>query len=162
MKEIKIDKNEIIYLKDLMELENCEISRKILKKLERAEKRITTSSAKAKGRNLQYWVCERLSKLFNVEYNQSDDNSLIQSRPMGQHGTDIIIRGELEKKFPFDIECKAQESLSIPNWVNQAKTNCKNNHKWLLVFKKKSISVEPMVIMDWYTFENLLSGKYAI
>lgn len=128
---------------------------KIYKKLERASKKIKVSSAKGKGRNLQYWVCERIGKIFNIEFNQSDDNCLIHSREMGQHGTDVIIRGKLYKKFPFDIECKSCESLSIPEWVRQARSNQKENRDWLVIFKKQTIGGEPLVLMDFSCFEKL-------
>ena len=38
-------------------------AKKIVGKLERSEKKIKTSSAKGKGRNLQYWVCERIARM---------------------------------------------------------------------------------------------------
>lgn len=131
-------------------------ARKIVGKLERSEKKIKTSSAKGKGRNLQYWVCERIARMFNIRFVQSDDTCLVHSREMGQHGTDICLRGELYDKFPFDIECKAQESLSIPDWVRQARTNSKEGRRWLVVFKKQTIGGEPLVLMDWSTFEGLV------
>lgn len=45
---------------------------------------------------------------------------------MGQHGVDIILRGKVARKFPFDIECKSCESLSIPEWIRQTKQNIKS------------------------------------
>lgn len=131
------------------------LAEKLIKKFERAEKKIKTSSAKGKGRSLQYWVCERIAEMFGIKFVQSDDTCLIQSRPMGQHGTDIVLRGELYNKFPYDIECKAQESLSIPDWVRQARANTKEGRKWLVVFKKQTIGGEPLALMDWSTFEEL-------
>ena len=130
-------------------------AKKIMGKLERAEKKIKTSSAKGKGRSLQYWVCERIAEMFGIKFVQSDDTCLVHSREMGQHGTDICLRGELYNKFPFDIECKAQESLSIPDWVRQARANTKKGRKWIVVFKKQTIGGEPLVLMDWSTFEEL-------
>lgn len=129
---------------------------RLIKKFERAEKTLKTSSRKGKGRNLQYWVCEKIAKLFNVDFVQSDDNCLIHSREMGQHGTDIIIRGELYKKFPFDIECKSCESLSISEWVRQARANKKEGRDWLVIFKKQTIGHEPLVLMEWETFEKII------
>jgi len=129
---------------------------RLIKKFQRAEKKIKVSSAKGKGRSLQYWVCERIAKIFNIEFNQQDDNCLIHSREMGQHGTDIVLRGEVAKKLPFDIECKACESLSIPQWVRQAKTNKKDGRDWLVVFKKQTMGSEPFVIMEWDTFEKII------
>lgn len=156
MKEILLKPDEVDFLKSLMSQSDKPICKKILGKLERAEKKIKTSSAKAKGRELQYWVCEKIAGMFGIEFKQSDDECLIHSREMGQHGTDVILRGELGKKFPFDIECKACESLSIPDWVRQARSNKKENRDWLLIFKKKTIGHEPLVLMEWETFEKII------
>lgn len=167
MKEILFKPEEVKLLKTALEtqvldykLDNptvAENTKKLISKIERAEKRIKVSSAKGKGRNLQYWVCEKIAKMFNTTFDQSDDDSLVLSRPMGQHGTDIILKKEISDKFPFDIECKSCESLSIPEWVRQAKANTKENHDWLVVFKKKTIGSEPLVLMDWSTFEKIVS-----
>ena len=130
---------------------------RLIKKFERAEKTIKVSSRKGKGRGLQYWVCERIAKMFGIEFVQSDDNCSIHSREMGQHGTDIVLRGEVYKKFPFDIECKSCESLSIPDWIRQAKeNNKKEDRNWLVVFKKHTLGSEPFVIMGWECFEKMM------
>lgn len=113
-----------------------------------------TSSKKAKGRNLQYWVCNKIADIFDIEYDQQDDNCLIHSRPSGLNGCDIILTGELYKKFPFDIECKNQEKLSLYPTIKQAKKNTKEDRDWLVVHKKNYS--EPIVIMDWKTFEKII------
>lgn len=161
MKEILFKKEESAVLKSALilklenEKHNLQIER-LIKKIERAERQIKVSSAKGKGRNLQYWVCERIARLFNIEFVQSDDNCPVHSREMGQHGTDIALRGWLQKAFPFDVECKATESINLAEWIRQARANNKNpGRKWLVVFKKQSIGAEPVVCMDWLTFERL-------
>lgn len=147
-----------------MELTNQRAKRekecqRLIKKFENAEKTIKVSSRKGKGRGLQYWVCERIAAMFGIEFIQSDDNCLIHSREMGQHGTDIILRGNVYDKFPFDIECKACESLSIPEWVRQARANKKENRDWLVIFKKHTMGHEPLVLMEWESFEKIIKGK---
>ena len=144
-----------------MELTNQRAKRekecqRLIKKFERVEKTIKVSSRKGKGRLLQYWVCKRIAAMFNIEFDQSDDSCLIHSREMGQHGTDIVLRGIVRKKFPFDIECKCCETLSIADWVRQARTNKKENRDWLVVFKKQTIGSEPLVLMDWDAFEKII------
>ena len=129
--------------------------KRLIKKFENAEKKIKVSSAKGKGRGLQYWVCEQIAELFGIEFVQSDDDCPIHSREMGQHGTDIVLRGQIAKKFPFDVECKSCETLSIPEWVRQARANKKENRDWLLVFKKHTLGIKPLVIMEWEVFEKL-------
>lgn len=160
MKEILFKPNEVEMIKKALSAHyGCEekYAKKIISKLERAETKIKVSSAKGKGRGLQYWVCERIAKMFGLEFIQSDDNCLVHSREMGQHGTDIVLRGKVFDDFPFDIECKSCESLSIPEWVRQARANKKENRDWLLVFKKQTIGHEPLVLMEWETFEKIMS-----
>lgn len=162
MKEILFKPDEVEMIKTALSCHyGCEekYAKKIIGKLERAEKTIKVSSRKGKGRSLQYWVCERIADMFGIEFVQSDDTCLIHSREMGQHGTDIVLRGEVYKKFPFDIECKACESLSIPDWVRQARANKKENRDWLVIFKKQALGREPLVLMEWKTFEKIIKDK---
>ena len=42
--------------------------------------KIKIRSAKAKGRNLQQWVCKKLSKILKESYDNKDDNASIASR----------------------------------------------------------------------------------
>lgn len=76
-----------------------------------------TSSCKAKGRRFQQWVAERIGKVLDIEVVKDGD---IESRPMGQSGSDIILRGEAKRLFPFGVECKNVESLSIWKALKQA------------------------------------------
>ena len=177
MKEIMFTKDESKFIQECLQNEimqlqsgfcgqDMEITNKnskrekecerLIKKFQRAEKTITVSSRKGKGRGLQYWVCDKIGKMFGIEFVQADDNCLIHSREMGQNGIDIIVRGEIYNKFPFDIECKSCETLSIPEWVRQAKANnTKENRDWLVVFKKHTMGSEPFVLMEWNCFEKL-------
>lgn len=164
MKEILFKPDEVELLKKVLfrfvhEVEHKDKSvmqaEKLIKKLERAEKKIKTSSAKGKGRSLQYWVCERIAEMFGIKFVQSDDTCLVHSRTMGLNGTDVVLTGELVEKFPFAVECKACETLSIPEWIRQARNNEKENQSYLLVFKKQSIGGQPVVLMDWSTFESI-------
>ena len=71
-----------------------------------------TSSAKAKGRNLQKLVCEMLYEAFKDKALEPDD---FLSRSMGANGTDVIL-SPAAKKIVGDlaIECKNQEKLNVP------------------------------------------------
>ncbi len=158
MKDIQFKSDEVNWIKEaVLDYYGTETkeSKKIIRKLDRAEKKIKTSSAKGKGRNLQYWVCERIAEMFGIKFVQSDDTCLVHSRTMGLSGTDVVLTGELAEKFPFAVECKACETLSIPEWVRQARSNTKENQNYLLVFKKQTIGSEPVVLMDWSCFENI-------
>lgn len=115
---------------------------------------IKISSGKAKGRQLQQWVCQKIADLFKIKYNQQDDNCLVHSREGGQPGTDIILRGNLYKNLPFDIECKRTEKLKLYQSIEQAKKNTKPERWWMLVHKKNR--TDPIVIISWDAFEYLL------
>lgn len=166
MKEIKLDNVEVEYLKNLIEdvgknEEHTVLSQKIVggiaRKLKNASKPpIKPASRKAKGRALQYYVCERIAKVFGIEYRQSDDNCEIHSREMGQHGTDVILRGRVGETFPFSVECKNCETILLPQWLSQCRTNTAYGKYPLLVVKNKKIGVEPVVVIEWGAFEHLM------
>jgi len=127
----------------------------VWKKLQRAVKPIKADSAKDKARALQYWVCEHVASILGLTFNQNDDSCPIHSREMGQHGADVIIRGAATiSRFPFSIECKNQEEMSLAESIRQAKANRKEGTDWLVVHKKKDLP-SPVVIMDWSTFERM-------
>jgi hypothetical protein len=131
---------------------------KLLKKLRKALVPIKVRSAKNKGANLQKWVCDRVSSLLNIPYDQSDDQCLIHSREMGQSGVDIVFRGEAYERFPFTIECKSKEQLLIQETLAQAKKNATVDRPYMVVYKRKSFKY-PVVIIEWDTLERILSGE---
>lgn len=112
---------------------------------------IKTSSAKAKGRRLQQWVAQRISELIGMEYGK---DCPVESRPMGQCGVDIRMEAEALRRFPFSVECKAQESWAIPSWIKQARENTLPNTNWLLVAKKSRET--PIIIIDAEVFFSIL------
>ncbi len=114
--------------------------------------KITTQSAKAKGRTLQQWVCQKIAHLTGYEWGKDKP---IESRAMGQSGCDVRLEEEVLKQFPFSIECKWQETWSIPAWIQQAKANAKPDTNWLLVCKKRRQS--PIVILDAEVFFSLMA-----
>jgi hypothetical protein len=101
------------------------------------KKSISIAARKAKGRKLQKWVCERLSTVFNIPWGYEDEKE-IQPRLMGQGGTDIVLRGKAATIIPWSIECKWQEKWNVPEFIKQAKENCKEGTSWLLVMKKNN------------------------
>ena len=93
--------------------------------------KIKTSSAKAKGRNLQKKVAEMISKVTCIPAGKDLD---IESRGMGQTGRDVILRGRAKELFCFHgIECKACESLNIWAALKQAE---EHGGKPILFFKR--------------------------
>ena len=75
-------------------------------------------SAKAKGRRLQKQVCDSLVKIGRGL--EPDD---IRSASMGAPGEDILFSPAARKQFPFSIECKNVEKLSIWAAIDQARAN---------------------------------------
>jgi hypothetical protein len=110
-----------------------------------------TSSAKAKGRRLQQWMAQKISSMTGIPCGKDE---LIETREMGQAGVDVKLIGVAREKFPFSIECKNQESWSVPAYVKQAKQNIMLGTDWLLVMQRKDM--DPVVCMDAGAFMKLM------
>jgi len=110
---------------------------------------ITIKSRKAKGRKFQQWIATKISDITGIK---SGKDELIESREMGQSGVDIKLYGKALELFPFSIEAKRCERVSLPTWIKQAKQNLTEGTSWLLFFKRSR--EDPVVIMDAdYFFE---------
>lgn len=152
---ICLDDSEIDFIKPYLAASDDKKQTNLLKRLERSQQKISVYSAKAKGKDLQFWVCERLSKLLGIPYDQQDDSCLIHSREMGQAGKDIILRGEAKARFPFVIECKSTEYFDLVSSIKQVQANTKEGEDWILVHKRKSLA-HPIIVMEWTAFEKHL------
>lgn len=108
-----------------------------------------TSSAKAKGRSFQKWVSDKISETIGIK-NGKDE--LIDSRPMGNSGTDIILIGKAKELFPYSVECKKHEKWNMMQFIEQAKTNSVDDN-WLLFISKNRF--KPVVVMDAEKFFEL-------
>jgi hypothetical protein len=139
---------------NLTDEDRAEVAAKVPRLAKKMEhKKIMVSSAKGKGMSFQRRVCEMISELIDIPYTK-DDTSLISPRTSGCNGTDIILRGKAHKKFPFACECKASESLSLVSAISQARANITDEQGYIIFHKKKAL-LEPIVIMDWGTFERV-------
>ena len=118
------------------------------------KKRITVQSAKAKGRKAQQWIMRKISDLTGIPCGKDE---LIASREMGQSGTDVRLIGKAQKAFPWSVECKWQESWSVPAFIRQAKENQKKGTDWLLLMKRNQH--EYVVVLDAEVFFKLLEDK---
>ena len=105
-----------------------------------------TSSAKAKGRNLQKWVVEQLVE--HLGANPED----IESRPMGSSGEDVIMGVQTRELFPYSVECKNQEAVNVWKAYEQATENCKG-YEPLVVIKRNR--TKPLVLVDAEYFVKL-------
>lgn len=119
------------------------------------ERRITRASAKARGRGLQNWVCEQIAERLEMPWGKDE---LIASREGGQTGTDVRLLGYAREAFPYSIECKNQETWSVPAWIRQAKENRLEGTDWLLILKRNY--VPPVVVMDAERFIDLIIGRF--
>ena len=125
------------------------------------KKRIKISSGKNKGRKLQQWAAKQISKITGLAYGRGE---LIESNPMGQPGTDIKLYAIAKEKFPFSVECKWQETWSIPAWIEQAKENQVKGTDWLLIIKKnhykETVVMDAKIFFDIYDqYLMMLYGK---
>ena len=120
-------------------------------KFKQKKKRISVSSAKSKGRELQKWTCEQISEVTGFEWGKDKP---IESRPMGQSGVDVRMEKQVLESFPYSIECKRQEKWSVPSWIKQAKENEITGTSWLNI--ARSNRQEPVAIIDAVRFFEIL------
>lgn len=105
---------------------------------------ISISSRKAKSRSLQNSVTQSLLKKF-----QQFDSNDIKPAIMGQSGIDIHLSNPVRKLFPFAIECKNQESLSIWSALEQCGENAKLEKLTpLLIFKRNRSKIYAVLELD--------------
>ena len=108
--------------------------------------KMKTSSAKAKGRNLQKKVRELL-----IEYLKIDPED-IESRSMGAGGEDLIMAKAARNLFPYSIECKNQEKINIWESYKQANENSKD-YEPVVVLKRNNH--KPLILVDATYFVEL-------
>jgi len=124
------------------------------------KKRISVAAAKAKGRNLQNEICQRIAKIVCIPWGKDAD---IEGRPMGQSGVDVCLRGRAKQLFPYSIECKYQEKWSILAWIKQAIANKEEGTDWLLFFRKNHsdtyVTMEANTFFSIYNELLILKGK---
>ena len=102
----------------------------------------TPASRKAKGRRLQQAVRQDLIDCLGI------DPGDILSTAMGQSGCDLYLSPAARERFPFGVECKAQERIALPEWWKQCETNAsKVGLVPLLVFKRNR--EEPLAVLRW-------------
>lgn len=109
----------------------------------------TPKSRKAKGRALQNMVRDLLMAELGISRED------ILSRSMGCAGIDVTLSTEARSKFPWGIECKAQEALNIWAALDQAKSNADaENLRPLLAFRRNHSKT--YVALEFQDFINLI------
>jgi len=107
----------------------------------------TPASRKAKGRRLQQAVRQDLVDCLGI------DPGDILSTAMGQSGCDIYLSPAARALFPYGVECKAQETISLPAWWEQCKTNAEAEGLAPLLILKQSRRAA-LAVLRW---EDLLA-----
>ena len=109
-----------------------------------------TQSAKAKGRNLQKWVVNKLIEELNIH---PED---IKSCSMGAGGEDVVMARAAREKFPFSVECKNVEKLNVWDAYEQAKANS-SGYEPIVVMKKNH--KKPLVVLDAEHFISMVKDN---
>jgi len=123
------------------------------------KRRISIQSGKNKGKRFQNWIAEQFSNVSGGMPWGVDEE--IESRIMGQAGTDIIFRSKAAKKlFPYAIEAKNCETWHLPKWIDQAKRNIAEGTDWLLFVTKNRYN--NLVVMDTDLFFKLLKDQIEL
>lgn len=112
----------------------------------------TPQSRKAKGRKLQQEVRDTILRTFPKL--EPDD---VVSTSMGVSGADIKLSPAAKKVFPYSVEAKCQESISIWSALKQAEKNTPENQTSLLVFKRNHSKT--YVTVEFDHFMNMITLK---
>ena len=124
------------------------------------KKTITKKHAKSKGRQLQQWVCQRISEFTGLPWGKDEE---IASRAGGQPGTDVRLSLSARVMFPFSVECKSSDQWAIPSAIKQCKSNLYPGTDWLLVLDRPSAvkknQVPPIIVIDGETFFKIITRE---
>ena len=124
------------------------------------KKKISTSSAKGKGRNLQQWLARKISEFTGLPWGKDES---IASREGAQAGTDVRLLPEARKLFNFSVECKSGNTWALPAAIKQCKSNLYPNSDWLICLDRPSSHIEdrilPVICIDGEVFFQLLKRK---
>ena len=111
---------------------------------------MNTSSAQAKGRNLQQWFANLLVESLGL------DEEDIESRPMGSQGEDIILGKQSRQIFPYSVECKNQEKVNVWEAYAQAEQNCKGYEPVVVIKRTRQ---KPLVLVDAEHFVKICKNQ---
>jgi hypothetical protein len=109
----------------------------------------TPASRKAKGRKFQQQIRDDLIDRLGI------DPGDVQSTAMGQSGCDLYLSPAARERFPFGVECKAQEAIALPAWWKQCTANAKKEELTPLLLIKRSRE-EPLAVLRWTDLLSLI------
>lgn len=104
----------------------------------------TTASRKEKGRRLQKTIVKKILQMFTW-LTESD----VRSTPMGCKGEDVWLSERAQDAFPYSIEAKNTERLSIWAALKQAESEARKKTP-LLVFTKNHTKIYCAVEFDHF------------
>ena len=112
-------------------------------------------SAKAKGRNLQNLVRDKLRHIFIdswTKYPQLEEDD-IKSQTMGMGGEDIVLSPKAKKLIPYSFECKNTERLNLWGSLEQCEGNCEDREPVLIIKRNRS---KVYAVIDFDLFIKLI------
>jgi len=110
----------------------------------------TPRSRKQKGRAFQNRIRQDLIDRLGI------DPGDILSTAMGQSGCDLYLSPAARERFPFGVECKAQERIALPEWWKQCTRNAAAEGLTpLLVFRRNR--EDALAVLRWEDLLALLS-----
>lgn len=117
-----------------------------------------TSSCKAKGRGLQQKIRDMYREIGRIAELADED---IESRGMGQAGTDIIFSPRARSVFNYDIECKKHKSVSVPKHFKEHYEKYKDKPSVKLLFHENDRS-DTLVTLKAEDFMTLIKTVLAM
>ena len=111
-------------------------------------KRISTASAKQKGRKLQQYVRDKIIDLLKPYGVVPED---VKSTSMGASGEDVQLSPFARHLLPVSVECKSHKSMAVYKHYEQAITNG-STHEPLLVIKANHKKPLAVIDFDYYIF----------
>lgn len=117
-------------------------------------KGITIAARKQKARLLQQLVRDKILEL-DSRLVKDDD---VRSTPMGNADVDIQLSTAAKEVFPFAVECKASESVSLWAAFEQAEQHAAKNQLMPLAVMKRN-RTKALAILTLDDFFKLLSQK---
>lgn len=112
---------------------------------------ISRGSAKAKGREFQNWVRQKLLEVFGSL--EPDD---IKSAVMGESGEDIKLSPAARRVFPYSVECKRLAKIAVYSMYEQAQSNAGNHEP--VVFMRADRK-KALVLLDAEHFLELVKNN---
>ena len=111
-----------------------------------------TSSAKAKGRNLQKLVRDAILSYFTGL--EKDD---VRSTSMGSSGVDIQLSPAAATAFPYAVECKNHAKFAIYGMYDQCVANSSTRTPLLVIKQNHS---DPLAVVSLKHFMELTQIAY--